>query len=267
MLRIENIRSNSVAAQASCPSDDACAFSVVRDDRPADSRSRNSASVHFKAAIADGAGTSVLPGAWAQRLVSSFVQSPGVSMRRLQTEQAAYWTEVHVPAAVARFRAGTCSERLFAEKLSRSGSHASFLGIDVAMHSTEERLRLRVRSAGDCALFVFQGGELILSYPFTSVTEFPAVPAHLCSLPRASLDLVRTPAPDCVLRVGDTVILATDEVARWILRSRSSFAAHSEFLSSLRSSPSFATWVENIRASDSEVHLDDMTVLRFDVGG
>lgn len=170
-------------------------------------------------AIADGASDSYDSGRWAHLLTAAFVASappasPG-GVRAWLDEPARAWL------AGLRYEALPWNQQAKA----RLGAHCTLLGVEIDLlpeHSATHGTPCgawRALAVGDCCLFQVRAGDLIAAFPLASAAEFGSSPPLLTTNPAyrgAGVEQLVTAGGE--LRVGDTLLLATDALAQWFLR-------------------------------------------------
>lgn len=168
-------------------------------------------------AIADGASDSYDSGRWARLLVDAFVDVPPAAnvdgVRGWLAEPAREWV------AGLNFAALPWNQ----QEKARLGAHSTFLGLEFDL--VEQGAgngapcgAWRAMAVGDACLFHIRDQGLRAAFPLNSATAFGGSPALLTTNPAyrgASVDHLTTAQGD--LRLGDTVILATDALAHWFL--------------------------------------------------
>jgi hypothetical protein len=101
-----------------------------------------------------------------------------------------------------------------AEEKVLEGSFATLLGVTVS-----ER-HWRAIAVGDTCLFHVRDGAMLSSFPYTASAEFSASPVLVCTAARSAqsmTDAIRLAEGE--LRAGDVIVMATDGLAEWLLRS------------------------------------------------
>jgi hypothetical protein len=162
----------------------------------------------MRVALSDGATTSTFSGEWALRLVQWFAR------RTVHPD----------PAALARI-APVLGKRWLdwvrrrplpwhAEEKLRDGSFATLLGVTVTNEGWQ------AIAIGDTCLFQVRDGALLSSFPYASSEEFAARPILASTRAEASYSI-----PDSIrlargeLQDRDMLVMATDGLAQWLLRS------------------------------------------------
>ena len=164
-----------------------------------------------RGAVADGATESVFARSWAECLAQGLVERAATTLgafRDAVPEWQGAWTDA------VRERAGGRPWYVKA-KAEEEGAFAALLGLTLRTGG-----RWRAVSVGDCCLFQVRDGALVRSWPFGAADEFTNRPALVPSRPEREL-----PRPEFASGTwapGDTILLATDAAAAWLLSPGSS---------------------------------------------
>lgn len=210
-------------------------------------------SVQTRYAVSDGASESFDSKSWARLLVEKYVDDAAVDRD---------WVSASVDEYVhkARYDELSWSKQLAFDR----GSFATLLGIELANNGTD----LEVLAIGDSVAFHVSGGALAASYPYTCAEQFDARPRLLSTL-RAANEFVAEPgfitehsSRTWTPKPGDTLILATDAVAQWMLREIGAEQSSVRSLLDIHSPERFARLVTRLRDA-RRMRVDDATVLRF----
>lgn len=166
-------------------------------------------------AIADGAGTALFSDLWAEILVEQFVSLPLLSSDPFEVE---WW----IRQAQESYRERISQTNLLSwnaqQKALNEGSFATLATLRMSeTHRSSAKGEILV--IGDSCIFVesAQTGH-VQSFPLTQVHDFDLSP--LCFPTRPSLFdryFHRCSPWQLDLASGDTIVLATDAVARWII--------------------------------------------------
>lgn len=166
------------------------------------------------AAISDGASSSFGAGEWASLLVERFVSQPPPPMSASGMKT---WLEAARDDARSGLGEGAAS--WWAEAGSEMGAFATLLG--VVMEPSTQGALLRVMSVGDCCCFVVRDHSIHTSLPYEDGSQFGSHPALLGS----SGGKETSPLWSEVEMIhGDSVVLASDAVAEWLLAERGRIA-------------------------------------------
>jgi hypothetical protein len=175
--------------------------------------------VNSRLALADGASDSYDSGRWARLLVDAFIDVPPPAavegLRGWLVEPARSWL------AGLDFTALSWNQQAKA----RLGAHSTFLGVELHLAETGTAAwgdscgNWQALAVGDSCLFHLRAGALLAAFPLDTASAFSGSPALLTTNPAyrgASADHLTVAQGD--LRLGDTLILATDALAHWFLR-------------------------------------------------
>lgn len=135
------------------------------------------------------------------------------------------------------------------------GAAAALVGIQFDL--ADEGLPWSAVAVGDCCLFHFTPSGPSLAFPLTSVDEFGSRPDLVTSAEVLGLDQIHvttgTASP------GDLLVLASDAMATWIVRSLDDPALPA-LLAGIRSD-NFGPLVERLRAGN-HIPDDDVVLVR-----
>jgi hypothetical protein len=163
--------------------------------------------------VADGAGTTLFSGAWADVLVHSFLTAPLLDNDPFEVE---WWVRRAQEEFKHRFPAQTGLAWNAQQKVQSQGSYSTlatlrFTALDAA-HARAEML-----AVGDSCIFVHQATE-VLSFPLAQTEEFEQAPICIPSKPgsfQRYFQQFTTGTLD--LAPNDVIVIATDAVAKWIV--------------------------------------------------
>jgi hypothetical protein len=165
-------------------------------------------------AVADGAGDSGgTAGDWALLLALSYAAA------HADDDAGATWLQ----RAAATWRGASNIDGLLRPdlilkrnelKLLTSGVHAAFAG--ATFNDGGRCVVVSWQAAGDCEVMLFREGRLAKWAPLKAAEDFTSVVRGLSS---SEPDLSRLQSDSWQLVAGDTLLISTDAVARWILAS------------------------------------------------
>jgi hypothetical protein len=162
----------------------------------------------LRAAVADGAGSSAFSGYWAALLTQSFVAEPIRSESELRER---------LPALTERWNAHVFRRDIPWHALERAmrGAYAALAGVEVACGAPAA---WRGLALGDSCVVHLRGGAVIASQPIAASDAFTNEPVLI------STDSERNAGLATELRLfggelmpGDTLLLATDALAQFVL--------------------------------------------------
>ena len=170
-----------------------------------------------KLAVSDGASESAFSGAWARILTKHFVTG-APDLRALNGDGMLAWLE----ACGREWGQAIPWDRIpwHGQAKTRMGAFATILGITISRDEDGSgAYPWQAVAVGDSCLFVVRDDALELSFPLSSSSEFNNVPGLVCSNPANNARIgehLRLVRGKCW--VGDSILLASDAVAAWILR-------------------------------------------------
>lgn len=214
-----------------------------RDSRPEeneDSAAENAVTGRF--AVSDGASTAARSEVWSRLLADAYVSGDNPLADDTLAALRRAWSErVHVPNLAWHAR----------EKLTR-GSAATFLGLRVDADG------YHMTAVGDSCLFHISGGDLVFAGPLTEWTQFSRFPELVHTTPDLPVPSEQVRSAGGPLASGDVLLLATDAVAKYLLRWHSDTGELPPILDHLGDNEQFAGFVGRARAQGLD--NDDSTV-------
>jgi hypothetical protein len=207
-------------------------------------------------AIADGATESSFSDIWAGALVSTFVDNPpgfdrndrDVMKDILRVARARWYGNID-----------WASLSWFQKNKALLGSYSTLLGLQIEVDGTQNRFRCM--TIGDSCMFHISGGRME-SFPFSDSRDLSNTPRLMWSGHGYNSGLekeVEIPGIEVKygkLRAGDTVVLATDAISKWILTHK----AEKPWIEITSHSDDFYSFVGNL-ISGGEIKNDDVTVI------
>ncbi len=175
----------------------------------------------LRAAVADGASSSAFSGVWARLLTQSFVEVPIRSDAELRER---------LPALTQRWYADVYGRALPWHALERAqrGAFAALAGVEVGAGTPATWKGLAL---GDSCVVHVRGGAVLCAAPVAASAGFANDPVLI------STDAERNVAVETELRLvggelvpGDTLVLATDALAQFVLAAAECDAAGIEAL-------------------------------------
>jgi hypothetical protein len=207
--------------------------------------------------VADGATESSFSGPWARQLVDSFTAGAGsLGQGREGAAGRSAWI-----AAQGKAWRSKLPRKLswLAEEKAREGGNAAFLGIE--FHLTRGgHLVWRAGAVGDCVLFSARGATLERAFPAFGPDGYPRRPALIATAAEADWQLAGGTA-----RPGDTFLMASDALARWLTAQLFEGKADWSALAATTDARRFARAVEGLRSRGWVVN-DDATLLVVEIG-
>jgi hypothetical protein len=189
-------------------------------------------------AIADGAAESYASGDWARRLVDAFTKNGPIGN----------W--LAGPRNGWKHEAAGLASSWYAEEKFVGGAHATFLGITIEI--AEGDPWWSAIAAGDACLFLMSRGAILSAFPVQHSSEFTGSPAFVTS------NKTESPWKEQrgLLCPGDTLLLATDALAKCLLESAEASEFAGQDLIDM-TEDDFALWVAAQRAS-GKLRNDDV---------
>jgi hypothetical protein len=206
-------------------------------------------------AVADGATESSFAGLWAKLLVEGFVASShSPNFAEWLGAQRDRWTEAVMSLDLP----------WFAEMKRDQGAFATFLGLNLRLPTAERPGLWQAEAVGDSCLVRIRNGQHLLAFPLTTAAEFSNRPHLIGSREREAPKSQRTSGS---LLVGDRILLMTDALAEWFLRTRERrgrpWEMIADVLSADRPQEAFASCIEGLR--NGALRNDDVTLVAIDI--
>ncbi len=217
-------------------------------------------------AVSDGTGTSVFSRQWAKSLVAAYVEEPLLSDDRFEVE---HWLRIAVMKFNKELSELTVTDADRSQLLS-DGSAATFVGIrfhydpsEASDHQTPSpSCQCKITTIGDSCCFHFRGTELLGVVPLQDCREFFNAPR--CFRNRNLNGPWHRPQFfSFSIEENDTIVLATDKVALWLLENSLNLSGAIDTIRS-QTQASWPGFVESLRQTDA-ICDDDSTALIIDV--
>lgn len=211
-------------------------------------------------ALSDGASESAFSREWARILTEQFVKSTpdlsafdGNGMSTWLESCAEEWTLGLPPRDRIPWHG---------QAKARAGAFATFLGVTVSpVRHHSGTYPWQAVAIGDSCMFIVRDDALELSFPLASAGEFNNAPGLVCSNPANNGQIeshLRQVSGEC--RSGDTILLASDAVAAWILRECEAGGRPWDQFGPLDSSQKWDAWVQ-ARREERSMRDDDATLM------
>lgn len=210
-------------------------------------------------AVADGAGTTALAGAWATLLVQQFLRLPLLSIDPFEVE---WWLRRVQDQFTQQVDDAAVSDWSLLQKL-HQGSQATLATLRFVQSARSARAEALV--FGDSCVLVGKPAEgMVEAFPLQTPADFDRPPICLPSS-RQVFDrhFHLGQRKQLALVAGEVVLLATDAVARWVIsrgngRFQSVWAAFASLAGQTQAS--WAAFIDECRARE-EMADDDCTAL------
>ncbi|MCG8918134.1 protein phosphatase 2C domain-containing protein [Actinokineospora sp. PR83] len=215
-----------------------------RDNRPEeneDSAGGRADSGRF--AVSDGASTTARADVWSELLTDAFINGDDpLAPDVLGALRQQWWERVATPGLAWHAR----------EKLHR-GSAATFLGVRVDADG------YLVTAVGDSCLLHISDGRLVLAAPLDDWTEFSRFAELVHTTPDTPVPPEHVRSASGPLSDGDILLLATDAVAKYLLRHHAETGGLPPLIEHVDDDDRFADFIERAR-EQQELDDDDSTV-------
>jgi len=214
-----------------------------------------------KFAIADGASECCFSRLWAMLLTEYFVKADQslFSLEIFSRDGLEGVLSRFLPAAQDSWvnRIDWLSLNWNVLEKSRRGAFASFLGLEIG-EKKEGYYVWRAIAVGDCCLLHFKSQELLDSFPLNASSEFGSTPLMLPSIPLPEIQY-EISGKEGKVESGETIVLATDTAAEWVLRENESSEDQYKNLFSLRDCDLKIFFEKLIK--DGRMRNDDVTLI------
>ncbi len=196
-----------------------------------------------RAAVADGATEAVFSALWAEMLVARCLADEVATPAALEDALPAWQDDWQNHPAVS-------SQDLpwYAAAKAADGAHATLLALTLRPAGTWQCI-----AVGDCVMMHLHDGRLRCAWPMDDPEAFSDRPALLASVARSSRPQVKSASGEWA--PGDGLLLATDAVAAWLLRTDPAAALAWD-------AASFAERVEAAR-TQGRLRNDDSTLVQI----
>jgi Protein phosphatase 2C len=216
-------------------------------------------------AIADGVGTALYSHIWARILVEYFLAAPLMSDDPFEVEWWLRQAQEHYKAQAPQPAQVSWNAQ---QKVQHQGSYSTLATLRM-LPGSESSPRAELFAIGDSCIFIrSQRTSELFSFPLAPTYDFNQAPVCLPSklnMFNRHLHSFHTRVVD--LAAGDSIILATDTVARWIMSAGHGTFADAKQAFAAVSSQTTATWADFITTCRrrGEMIDDDCSVLRLNL--
>jgi hypothetical protein len=201
-------------------------------------------------AMADGASESFDSRAWAQLVVSRFVEHPAVSPEWVNAATQSYdrtWD----------YNSLGWSEQMAFDR----GSFSTLLGCEWREHLGD----LEIVSVGDSLAVHVEGAKIVQSYPYTTAAEFDQRPQLLSTCAEANefvsaVSFNKDSGTVWHLSEDSVVLLMTDALGQWLLSEQDEANSRLTMLLSANTDGAFTELVLSQRR-EGALRLDDTSLL------
>jgi len=200
----------------------------------------------FRAAIADGASDGIFSRFWAEILTQAWLPERTASLPPLEPLRQR-WREKAAEKPLPWNMAARLAQ----------GAAAAFLGVAISPDGVWQAV-----AVGDCLLaHLRQDKSLALSFPFTSVNDFPDLPLLLHTDPVRSAETQKWTMKG-TLEEGDELLLMTDALAHWYLQETGRGEKPGVWFEKISPPETFAHRLRHLRTSQ-RLRDDDATLVRL----
>ena len=210
-------------------------------------------------ALSDGASEAAFSREWARILTSQFVRrTPDLSA--IDAQSVSTWLE---PCSQEwTFKIPWDRIPWHGQAKTRAGAFATLLGVTVSHFGDPSGVYpWQAMAIGDSCLFIVREDSLELSFPLASSGEFNNAPGLICSnsVNNGHIEShLRQASGEC--RTGDTILLASDAVAAFILRECEAGGKPWHQFGPLDSPRQWDAWVQ-ARREERSMRNDDATLM------
>lgn len=212
-------------------------------------------------AVADGVGSASFANIWSHILVNRFVQEPLMSDHPFEIE---WWLRRAQDEYAKNKDTRPESVPTFAQEKAREGSKSTLVTVRFTQIG-EESAQVILLAIGDSnALIAKKSTEEIEAFPLERASQFDArplvIPTRLVDFDR---DFQRCQTKIVTLHLGDTLVLATDAVSKWVLSQANPRDALDRIISITQEHEREKAWQEFIESCRKENTIidDDSTAL------
>ena len=202
-------------------------------------------------AIADGISQSPFSSIWSKKLVTKFVNKP-FNISEINSNHIHNWLDDIQKEWMDQIQHEEAHE-LIIDMAKEKGGSTTFLG---GIFAPNQKI-LDVCAIGDSNIFILRKNKIIESFPITTVEEFTDQTLGVFSIKKPDSNLSFTTKKFELVK-GDSLILATDALAKWILNS--SNLGQKPWNKILKNKNSIEKFIEELRATN-KIDDDDTTCM------
>ena len=204
---------------------------------------------YCKIAIADGATESSFAKEWAEILTEGF------------SEHSFSKDDIHTTLTELRriWKTKINENGLpwYAQEKLQSGAFAAFLGLEIDFI----KKKWQSLAVGDCCIFLVRDEELLISSPIEKYEDFGNNPYAISSNPTQNIDIEKHfISEECDFKQGDMLILASDAIAAWVLKSITEGERVWETIIDRFENEDFEVWL-NEQRTNKQIKNDDTTLI------
>jgi len=209
-------------------------------------------------AIADGVSKSPFSQIWSNKIVIKFIDKP-LDISDLNEQKIKDWLVDIRKKWRSEIDQGKASE-LILDIAKKEGGSTTFLGM-IIQKKKKKRQKLQLFGIGDTNMFLVKKNEItrksdVVGWPVTSVESFTDRTNGLSSIDNTSQGIPEL--KEFNVKRGDIVILATDALAKWILKSAN--LGQRPWSKILKNKNDIANFIDKLRYTN-KIDDDDTTCI------
>ena len=209
-------------------------------------------------AIADGVSQSPFSQIWSKKVVNKFIKKP-LDISDLNEQKIKDWLADIRKEWRTEIDQGKASE-LILDLAKKEGGATTFLGM-IIQKKKKKRQKLQLFGIGDTNMFLVKKNEItgkldVVGWPVTSVESFTDRTNALFSLDNTLQGIPEL--KEFNVKSGDIVILATDALAKWILKSAN--LGQRPWSKILKNKNDIANFIDKLRYTN-KIDDDDTTCI------
>ena len=209
-------------------------------------------------AIADGVSQSPFSQIWSKKVVNKFIKKP-LDISDLNEQKIKDWLADIRKEWGSEIDQGKASE-LILDIAKKEGGSTTFLGM-IIKKKKKKRQKLQLFGIGDTNMFLVKKNEItgkldMMGWPVTSVESFTDRTNALFSLDNTLQGIPEL--KEFNVKRGDIVILATDALAKWILKSAN--LGQRPWSKILKNKNDIANFIDKLRYTN-KIDDDDTTCI------
>ena len=209
-------------------------------------------------AIADGVSQAPFSQIWSKKVVNKFIKKP-LDISDLNEQKIKDWLADIRKEWRTEIDQGKASE-LILDLAKKEGGATTFLGM-IIQKKKKKRQKLQLFGIGDTNMFLVKKNEItrksdVVGWPVTSVESFTDRTNALFSLDNTLQGIPEL--KEFNVKRGDIVILATDALAKWILKSAN--LGQRPWSKILKNKNDIANFIDKLRYTN-KIDDDDTTCI------
>lgn len=205
--------------------------------------------------VSDGASSGIYSKLWADLLTKNFIDHEEIldsnSDPQKFLENIVNKSRIDWKAKIPTDLKWPASEKIL------EGSFATFLAVQFHDNISNSR-NWNALSVGDSCLFKVKDGKITESFPIHEASEFNNSPHLITSNFNSYQEHIQFSSG--TLAVGETLILATDSIAKWLFQENESTDSLSQTLDFISKLEDKRKYFEDL-VNNKIVHYDDLTLI------